>query len=92
LRRRNPFDADHLAGRLHVDGAHAESDRALEFGARLSDAGDDDVGGREAGAQRDFEFAAGIDVRAGAQRLQPPRDAERRVGFERVVQPMRRAE
>ena len=44
----------------------AEADGALEFRARLADAGEDDVVGREPGAQRDLDLAAGVGV--GARR------------------------
>ena len=45
-----------LAGRLDVDGLQAERHGALELRRRLADAGEDDVGGREAGPARDARF------------------------------------
>ena len=78
-----------LAERLGVDRADAEGDRALELGARLADAGEDDVGRVEAGAQGDLDLAAGVGVGAGAEPPQAPHDVERGVGLDRVVQPMR---
>ena len=66
-------------------------DRALELGRRLADAGEDDVGRLEARAQGDFDLAAGVGVGAGAKPLQAPHHAERGVGLDRVVEPVRNA-
>ena len=53
---------------------HAERDRPVELGARLADAGEDDVGGRESGAQGDLDLAAGVGVGAGAELRAGARD------------------
>ena len=81
-------DPRHLAGRLGVDGADAEADRALELVARLADAGEDDLVRREAGAQRDLDLAARVGV--GAWRPSSADGARRRGGvrLDRVVEPM----
>ena len=57
-----------LAGRLGVDGAERRGrPRGRARRAVLPDAGEDDVGRREAGAQRDLDLAAGVGVGAGAE-------------------------
>ena len=88
LRRGDALDPQHLAWRLDIDGADAQTNRALQFGARLPDAGHDDVGGGEARAQSDFQFAGRVDVGTRAQVAQSPHDRKRRVRFESVVQAM----
>ena len=40
----------------------------VELGVGLADAGEDDLGGREAGPQRHFDFPAGIGIGGGAER------------------------
>ena len=67
--RRDLGDPIELAGRLGVDRADVGGDGELELVARLADAGEDDVGGREAGAERHLDLAAGVGVGAAAERL-----------------------
>ena len=86
---REQVDPLELAFRFRVDGLDAEVDRLRQLRGRLADAGEDDLRGNEAGAQRDVDLAAGVGVRAGAKRAQQPRDRERRVRLERVVQRVR---
>ena len=86
---RQRVDAFEFAGRLGVDGAHAELDRLRELGRGLPDAGEHDLRRDDPRAQRDVDFAAGICVRAAAERSQQSCNRERRVRLERVVNGMR---
>src|SRR5437016_5341537 len=54
--RRDLFDARELARRFDVDRLDAERDRALELRGRFADAGEHDVGGREACSPRDVDL------------------------------------
>ena len=58
---------------------HAERHRAFELRGRLADAGEDDVGGREARLARHLDFPDRVRVGRAAQLAQQPRDRERRV-------------
>ena len=60
-----------------------------ELGRRLADAGEHDLRRNEPGAQRDVDLAAGIRVGVAAERPQQPRDRQRRVGLQRVVDRVR---
>ncbi len=82
----NPVD---LAERLGVDGASAERDRAFDLRARLAHARDDNLVGRESGAQRHLELASGVDVSRRTETTQVFDERERGVRLERVVQAMR---
>ena len=86
---REPIDTIQLPFRFGVDGLDAEIDRLRQLGRCLADAGEHDLLGDEAGAQGDVDLAAGVRVRAGAKAAQQPRDRERRVGLQRVVQRVR---
>ena len=86
-RRGDGVDPLDLPFRLGVDAAQAEVDGALELRVGLADAGEDDLRGREAGAQRDLDLADRVGVGGGAEAAQQAGDAERRVGLERVVEP-----
>ena len=79
-------DALDLPFRLGVDAAQPEADGALELRVRLADAGEDDLRRREAGAQRDVDLADRVRVGGRAEAAQQPRDRQRRVGLERVVE------
>ena len=82
-------DALELAFRLGVDRLDAEVDRLRQLGVCLADAGEDDLGRDEAGAQRDVDLAAGIRVDLAPQGTKEAHDGERRVGLEGVVQRVR---
>ena len=57
---------------------------------RLADAGEDDLGRREAGAQRDARFRRHrVGVGAAAEAAQQPHERQRRVRLERVVHRVR---
>ena len=86
---RQQIDPLELPFRFGVYGFDAEIDRLRQLGGRLADAGKDNLFGNEAGAQRDVDLAAGVRVRARAKAAHQPRDGERRVGLERVVQRVR---
>jgi hypothetical protein len=64
-----------LAWRLGVDGFHAEADGVDELVVCLADAGEDDLVGREPGAQGDVDLAAGVRVCGGAKFAQAADDA-----------------
>ena len=66
-----------------------EIDRLGQFGVGLGDAGEDDLGRDEAGAQRDVDLAARIGVDARAEAAQQADDRQRRVGLERVMERVR---
>ena len=61
----------------------------LELRGRLADAGEDDLRRNEAGAQRDVDLAAGVRVGGAAEAAQQPRDGQRRVRLQRVVDRVR---
>ena len=82
-------DAIELARRLGVDGFQAERDRAIELLAGLADAGEDDLVGDQAGAQRDLDLAARVGVGRRAEPAQQAHQRQRRVGLERVVDGVR---
>ena len=82
----DPLD---LPFRLGIDAAQPEADGALELRIRLADAGEDDLRRREAGAQRDVDLADRVRVGGRAEAAQQARDAQRRVGLERVMQSVR---
>ncbi len=84
--RVDPLD---LAVRLGVDGPDAEIDRLRQLGRGLADAGEDDLRGDEAGAERDVDLAARVRVGAAAEPAEQPRDRQRRVRLERVVEGVR---
>ena len=86
---RQRVDPLELALRLRVDRLDAEIDRLRELGGRLADAGEHDLRRNESGAQRDVDLAAGIRVGVAAEAAQQPRDRQRRVGFQRVVDRVR---
>src|SRR4029079_1903241 len=75
--------------RFHVDRANAEIDGLRELRRGLADPGEDDLHWNEAGAQREVDLAPRVRVRVAAQPPQEPRDGERRVGFQRVMNSMR---
>ena len=56
---------------------------------RLADAGEDDLRRREAGLARDLDFPDRVGVDRAAELAQQPRDRQRRVRLERVVQRVR---
>ena len=88
-RLRDAVDALELAGGLRVDRVQAGRHRRFELAGGLADAREDDVVGREAGAARDGDLAAGVGVDA---RARPPQDLQqpaRRIGLQRVVDAMR---
>ena len=72
-------------GRLGVDGLDAERDGPLQLVARLPDAGEDDLVGDEAGAQRDLDLADRVGVGLGAEAAEQAQEGQRRVGLQRVV-------
>jgi hypothetical protein len=82
-------DAIELAGRLGVDGFQAERDRAIQLLAGLADAGEDDLVGDQAGAQRDLDLAARVGVGRRAEPAQQAHQRQRRVGLQRVVDGVR---
>jgi hypothetical protein len=82
---RDGGDAIELARRLGVDGADAVRDRVFELGPGLADAGEDDIGGSETGAERHLDLARRIGVGAAAERAEQAHDRQRRVGFQRVM-------
>ena len=86
---RQDVDALQLAFRLGVDRLDAEVDRLRQLRRGLADAGEDDLLGDEAGPQGDVDLAARVRVRAAAEPPQQPRDRQRRVRLERVVQRVR---
>ena len=84
--RVDPFE---LALRLRVDRLDAQVDGLRQLGAGLADAGEDDLGRDEPGAQRDVDLPAGVGVDLAPERPQQPDDRERRVGLERVMHRVR---
>ena len=82
-------EAIELARRFDVDGVHVEGDGAGELRRRLADAGEDDVSGGEAAAQRHVDLAHRVGVDAAAERAHQPHDGQRGVGLQRVVDGMR---
>jgi hypothetical protein len=78
-------NAIELTRRLGVDGADVLRHREFELLACLADAGEHDVGGREAGAKRDADLAAGVGVGTAAEFAQQAQQRQRRVRLERVV-------
>ena len=58
---------------------------------RLADAGEDDAGWIEPGSKRDFDLPDGVCVGPAAKLAQQPRNGQRRVGLERIVESVRHA-
>jgi hypothetical protein len=82
-------DAIELARGFGVDRADVLRHRELELVARLADTREHDVGGAEAGAERDANLAAGVGVGAAAELAQQAQQRQRGVGFQRVVNGVR---
>ena len=86
---RQRLHALELAGRLDVDRLEAERHRARELGVRLADAGEDDVVRREAGLRASSISQIELASAPAAQVAEEPRERERGVGLERVVDRVR---
>ena len=82
MRSSSPADSALIAFRSSVDGAG-------EFVGRLADAGEDDLIGTEPGARRQVDLADGVGVGVGAALANQPRDGERRVRLQGVMQRVR---
>jgi hypothetical protein len=94
LGARLPFPGDRvepfqLSRGLGVDRPHAELHGLRQFGVGLRHAGEDDLRGDEAGAQRDVDLPARVGVDAAAEAAQQAHQRERRVGFQGVVDGVR---
>ena len=74
---------------LDVERTDADLQREVDFGAGLADAGEDHRGRIAAGAEHAFEFAAGDDVEAGAERREQIQNREVAVRFDGVADAMR---
>ena len=85
---RDRVDALELALRFRVDRLDAEVDGLRQLRPGLPDAGEDNLGRDEPGAQRDVDLAAGVRVDLAAQASQEPHDGQRRIRLERVVHRM----
>ena len=68
LRDRALIEAIELAGRFDVDREQAERHGAIELGRALADAGEHDLIGTEAAAQRHVDLAHRIGVGVAAER------------------------
>ena len=91
LGARRGVDALELAVRLGVDRLEAQADRLGDLARTLADPGEDDLVRPEAGPQRHLDLAERVGVGAGAEALHELDEAERRVGFEGVVDRVRAA-
>ena len=88
-RLRRAIDALELAGRFRVDRFQLKRHCAVDFIRRLANAGEDDVGRLESGAQGKLDFADRVGVDGAADVREHSHDGQRRVRLERVVNAVR---
>jgi hypothetical protein len=82
----DPFE---LARRFDIDGEQPHRHRAIDLADAFSHAGEDDFVRTKAASCRDLHFAQRIGIRGAAERANQADDALRRVGFQRIVNPVR---
>jgi len=87
--RRQAIDPVQFPFGFGVDRLHTEVDGLHQFSFSLADAGEDDVGRNEAGAQGDVDLAAGVRIGLRAEPAQQPRDRQRRIRLQGIVQGVR---
>ena len=87
--RRDRFDACQLPHRFDVDRLETERYGAFELGGRFADAREDDVSGGKSGFAGQLDFPNRVGVGGAAELAQRPRETERGVGLECVMEPVR---
>src|SRR5688572_16803928 len=85
-RRGDPIE---FACRFRIDRGDTKSYGTRDLGTRLADPREDDIRRGVSCAQCDLDLAAGVRVDAAAHGSKQPRNGQRRIGFERVMDAVR---